>query len=48
MRRFSLRSQAEDHLLPNLGQPLGVHLPDKPIVLVSMNPWQTEKFIAES
>ena len=48
MRSFWLRPQAEDYLLPNPGQPLGVHLPGKPIILVSMNPWQTKKFIAES
>ena len=48
MRSFCFRSQTEDHLLPNLGQTLGVHLPRKPIVLVPMNPGQTEQLIAES
>ena len=48
MRRFCLQSQAKNHLLPNPRQTLGVNLPGKPIVLMSMNPRQTKQLIAES
>ena len=48
MRNSNLQPQAKDYLFPNLRQPLGIYLPGKPIVLMPMNPRQTEQFIAKS